>query len=132
MIGVIMTESQWIEQAARIIQPITFRSYDDLVAYCLRNGDGIETATRFADRTYGDDMVNARAKAAALYPLVQQAVAAERERCAKILKARASHLRTPEGCISAQWHSNDAFMVAGELERQAEAIRQMKDTNDDR
>lgn len=79
-----MTQEQWIEQAARIIQPITFRSYDDLVAYCLRNGDGIETATRYADRTYGDDMVNARAKAAALYPLVQQAVAVERERCAKV------------------------------------------------
>ena len=106
MIGVIMTESQWIEQAARIIE-------DRAIGCCIPSPkDAAELARD-------------------LYPLVQQAVAAERERCAKILKARASHLRTPEGCISAQWHSNDAFMVAGELERQAEAIRQMKDPNDD-
>lgn len=112
-----MTESQWIEQAARIIQPITFRSYDDLVAYCLRNGDGIETATRYADRTYGDDMVNARAKAAALYPLVQQAVAAERERCAVIAETWVIDWARPSG------HMPDDI---------AAAIRQMKDVNDDR
>lgn len=97
-----MTQPQWIEQAAKEIE----RHY--MMGSTL--GGIEEIITRHC----------------------QQAVAAERERCAKILKARASHLRTPEGCISAQWHSNDAFMVAGELERQAEAIRQMKDTNDDR
>jgi len=104
-----MTESQRIEQAARIIDP--FAWLDPIT--------NVRQTARLASLN--------KAKV-----IVQQAVAAERERCAKILKARASHLRTPEGCISAQWHSNDAFMVAGELERQAEAIRQMKDTNDDR
>ena len=104
-----MTESQRIEQAARIIDP--FAWLDPIT--------NVRQTARLASLN--------KAKV-----IVQQAAAAERERCAKILKARASHLRTPEGCISAQWHSNDAFMVAGELERQAEAIRQMKDTNDDR
>ena len=112
-----MTKSQWIEQADREAAAAYMKRIRDprwSVEGILNGGcDNTSVVIAFARHR-------------------QQAVAAERERCAKILKARASHLRTPEGCISAQWHSNDAFMVAGELERQAEAIRQMKDTNDDR
>ena len=137
-----MTQSEWIEQAARIIQPITFRSYDDLVAYCLRNGDGIETATRFADRTYGDDMVNARAKAAALYPLVQQAVAAEREALSKWLRYDADLTERESTKIIANTSGNPRKLfaewqmlisvkrgLADAIERGEDAaIRQMKDT----
>jgi len=51
------------------------------------------------------------------------ALIALRDLCVSMLAARASVLRTPAGIIRAQWHPNDAEMVAGELDRQAAAIR---------
>lgn len=44
---------------------------------------------------------------------------------AAMLRQRARYLRTPEGRRAAEWHVNDADMVAGELERQASALTRM-------
>ena len=50
---------------------------------------------------------------------------AEEERAAVAvhLNKRAAILRTPAGRIEAQWHQNDAEMVANELSRMAAQIR---------
>lgn len=92
MIGVIMTESQWIEQAARIIE-------DRAIGCCIPSPkDAAELARD-------------------LYPLAQQAAAAERERCAVIAETWVIDWARPSG------HMPDDI---------AAAIRQMKDVNDDR
>ena len=90
MIGVIMTESQWIEQAARIIE-------DRAIDCCIPSPkDAAELARD-------------------LYPLAQQAAAAERERCAVIAETWVIDWARPSG------HMPDDI---------AAAIRQMKDVND--
>lgn len=94
MIGVIMTESQRIEQAARIIDP--FAWLDPIT--------NVRQTARLASLN--------KAKV-----IVQQAVAAERERCAVIAETWVIDWARPSG------HMPDDI---------AAAIRQMKDTNDDR
>lgn len=94
MIGVIMTESQRIEQAARIIDP--FAWLDPIT--------NVRQTARLASLN--------KAKV-----IVQQAAAAERERCAVIAETWVIDWARPSG------HMPDDI---------AAAIRQMKDTNDDR
>ncbi len=94
MIGVIMTESQRIEQAARIIDP--FAWLDPIT--------NVRQTARLASLN--------KAKV-----IVQQAVAAERERCAVIAETWVIDWARPSG------HMPDDI---------AAAIRQMKDVNDDR
>ena len=89
-----MTESQRIEQAARIIDP--FAWLDPIT--------NVRQTARLASLN--------KAKV-----IVQQAVAAERERCAVIAETWVIDWARPSG------HMPDDI---------AEAIRQMKDTNDDR
>ena len=72
MIGVIMTESQWIEQAARIIE-------DRAIGCCIPSPkDAAELARD-------------------LYTLAQQAAAAERERCAVIAETWVIDWARPSG-----------------------------------
>jgi hypothetical protein len=92
MIGVIMTESQRIEQAARIIDP--FAWLDPIT--------NVRQTARLASLN--------KAKV-----IVQQAVAAERERCAVIAETWVIDWARPSG------HMPDDI---------AAAIRQMKDVND--
>lgn len=89
-----MTESQRIEQAARIIDP--FAWLDPIT--------NVRQTARLASLN--------KAKV-----IVQQAVAAERERCAVIAETWVIDWARPSG------HMPDDI---------AAAIRQMKDTNDDR
>jgi len=44
---------------------------------------------------------------------------------AALLRARARYLRTVEGRRAAEWHQDDALMVAGELDRMARAVARL-------
>lgn len=98
-----MTLAQWIEQAALIV------ANHDAVKNDFPVVESVEDFRFDADRDFY------LAIGAELYPLVQQAVAAERERCAVIAETWVIDWARPSG------HMPDDI---------AAAIRQMKDVND--
>lgn len=57
------------EAVARTIDPIAFKSHEEMIAYCLRQGDSEEMAKRYADGAYGRTVDEAYAKADAILAL---------------------------------------------------------------
>jgi endogenous inhibitor of DNA gyrase (YacG/DUF329 family) len=60
------------EALARVIDPISFNSWQSMYDHCLRQGDDAETARRYADGTYLPNMNRAREKADAILPLLER------------------------------------------------------------
>lgn len=75
-----MNEQAWKEQAARIIDPASWAVMDSYLKQMLRKYKGQNIGYDPEAFKHKESM----AIAAALWPLVQQAIAAERERCAKV------------------------------------------------
>lgn len=61
-----------IEQIARIINPIAFKSHEAMIAYSLRQGDDPEEAQRLADWSQGKDIADAIAKATTILSTLYQ------------------------------------------------------------
>lgn len=84
-----MNEQAWKEQAARVLAASDGLNYDEVCGvdadpdngYC---DSGTCVAAFYEDHDADHARVMYNKHAAALYPLVQQAIAAERERCAKV------------------------------------------------
>jgi len=51
--------SDLIQKIALAIDPLTFRSREKFIAYCLKDGDDQETAERYAQMTYGGNIEQA-------------------------------------------------------------------------
>lgn len=67
-----------IERVARAIDPDSFRRWQEMYDYCVRQDDDEETAKFYADQTYGKNIEQARAAATAALsasPLEQMAEA---------------------------------------------------------
>ena len=75
-----MNEQAWKEQAARIIDPASWAVMDSYLKQMLRKYKG-RTSDMIPEAFKHKESM---AIAAALWPLVQQAIAAEQERCAKV------------------------------------------------
>jgi hypothetical protein len=70
----LIAEREWRpdrEAVAKIIDPIAFRSWQQLYDFCLSQDDGEENARRYADDTHGPSMIRALAKADRILALPQ-------------------------------------------------------------
>lgn len=58
-----MTTETMREAVARAIDPRPFRYWDEMVNFCLSQGDDDEAARRYADQTHGPEIESALKKA---------------------------------------------------------------------
>ena len=109
-----MNEQAWKEQAARIIDPASWAVMDSYLKQMLRKYKGQNIGYDPEAFKHKESM----AIAESLWPLVQQAIAAERERCAKVAD---EHRCKPDSPVH-RGTDNTARMIAA-------AIRSLKESD---
>ena len=78
-----------VEELAQLIAPNAFKSWQAMVDWCTSNGNSPDDANMYATNIYGDQMIAARDKAAAVLPIIDRLTADLRTRIAE-LEAKAT------------------------------------------